>query len=189
MIKNKLLQQGFSPLIVILIVATVAIIGLVTWRVYDATTQANMSLDNAKEVSDNQQIPQTPEGDKQTKKIVIPGVEYEIVPTEKLKRLVFSRSDNGHGVDVRMTVEELEALDPDCSASESPLGIISRYKGNYETDPIPIDQRASWGVLVKQEPDYYISYIAPQAACSEDAKVNQLQEESRKDLVRALGLN
>jgi hypothetical protein len=182
MMKSKLLQQGFSLLIAILIAATLAIIGFVAWRVYDSTMQANMNLDKAEEVSDSQQIPQTPNGDKQTKKLVIPGVEYSISASEGLSDLKASLEAHDGVVYAKLTTATLESLDRECKADNTPLGVIAKAPGRYENRVVK-----NIGSLIKQYDDYFIAYTGPQAACSDKESVVKLSESLLKDINNSLG--
>jgi len=70
---------------------------------------------------------------------------------------------------------------PDCAADQiAPLGAVSKLSGQYPADAA-VDNTA--GTLLRQFPDFYLTYSSPQATCS-DKKEDQDLQISQKQLFR-----
>lgn len=75
---------------------------------------------------------------------------------------------------VGLTTKALMAKDGNCSSG---LGILGKVEGEY---PLNANVNNALGKKVYQGNGYYIGYVAPQSACSENAEAQALQTQQLK---------
>ncbi len=178
-------QSGFSPILVILIVAAVIIAVIVGWRVWDA----NQNIQPAQTQNNTQTNPPSTTFVLQVKelgiKITLPNslsdIEYVINSS--------SKTDDGKTI-IRadFSTKKIAGLDPECSANGSapPLGSLVKVAGAYPSNP---NQTNSGGQLVKQFTDFYIARNSPQAACAaSDSPADKAGSLARGEFFPALTL-
>ena len=81
------------------------------------------------------------------------------------------------------STSSLTQLDPNCSATNGPLGSLERADGKYPGG----EQYAAldYGQLVKQFPTFYISAGYPQGACSTDSIAQAAAATDKTDFLKA----
>lgn len=173
MIKER--QGGFGVVEGLLIVGVVVVVGLVGWRVYEASQQK----------VNTQQSVETPQVETpQTYAVKFPELGVQMVVGERIKDITTSLdSQYDSTVTLSLSTQGLTQRDAYCAATAGPLGRLHKVEGRYPENPTVDNSR---GVLVKQFETYYIGMNNPQAACSEDDATLQYAESLRREFVDSL---
>lgn len=191
---KKLGQTGFSPVEMLIVIVTVAVIVVAGYLVYHhahhKTASKAAKTTSTKSTGSNggkggKSSPDT--GPAKTEVFLIRewGVSAEIPAPPENAALIQYKIVNGTPPYAEFTTQELiDAAGDDCAAGHQPAGHVTRAKGN---DPYYLDDGTRTGHTVAQEMvsgdhqpykqvgDYYYWYAHPQAGCGDTAKTNALQ--------------
>lgn len=161
--KNTL-QRGFSPIIAILLIATVVVIGLIVWRIGTIQTPQN-----------NNPSTGLTQSSQETFVLSIKELDVSLTLPNTLDDITYvaaapAQTEDGKTITrVGFSTKRITSLDPRCSANEgAPLGDLTRVAGQYPTNA---NAGNSGGLLVKQFPDFYIGTHSLQAQCFETGSV------------------
>ncbi|MGD8373473.1 MAG: hypothetical protein PVI21_01275 [Candidatus Woesebacteria bacterium] len=196
-------QKGFSPILIIITIATIALLGFIAWRVWDAnqnkSTNNNQSTNQAETTENtNSQSQQTTKPTQTTDPnqgyVVIKewGVRFKPVEGLDAEDVVYkiSQDENGYGF-VAFSTKNLISLDAACSVDDLPIGTITR------TGPQGIDDGAVRITIddAIEIDGYYYLYMGPQALCGtsnaadvEQSAERELLSESVKTLEKVTAL-
>jgi hypothetical protein len=165
-------DNGFSAVEILLVLVIVILIGVIGGLVYhnDHKTTVPQTASAKSSPTSSSTKPST------TSVIKIPQLGIEIVVPNALKGLIYAVSDqtsvNGEAsIAVGFSTPALAAADPGCSAAHGPLGVIAKTDGQY---PAGANDENSSGQLVKQYPNFYISYDPSQGECASPSNTNAI---------------
>jgi len=166
-IKNN--ESGFSAVEIVMVIVIVGLIGAVGYLVYKNQHTTTKTVVVTKVVK----APAQSSGSMAVNSNIIkfPNLGVEITVPDSIKDITYSSVNTAtfpqglSGTIINLSTAFLTKLDKDCSDTgmAPPLGALSKVNGQYPTDAT-IDN--SVGQLIKQYPNYYISFSGPQAACS-----------------------
>lgn len=161
-------QYGFSPIVLIVAVVAVLLVGIVVWRVWDASQQPqqnnssgnNQQQSNSQEPTNNNQNTEEPQTDPNEGYVVIKEWGVRFKPTTGLTGLKYFKPAALTSDQLTFTTETLASASASCSEASGQivLGLLTR-----SVDP----NEQNGGVLAKIG-NYSYQYRAPQAACSAD---------------------
>lgn len=172
--------NGFSIVGVLVIVLTLAVIGVVG---YVVTKQADKKTAPPVTTSTTTKAPAATAT---TSVVTIAPLGIELTVPNSLNDLTYAVTPpelgGGQTTTVGISTASLLAADSSpsslCSASQGPLGWLSKTAGTYPSN-VALDDTAAisdaGGGLVKQYPSYYISYIHAQDACSPKSSAVAMQ--------------
>lgn len=165
------MQKGFSGMLVIILIAAVAVAGLVIWRVYDSMT------------TQGQTTTPPPASTHKIVKFQSFGLEVN-VPNSLAEQLVFVESTTGTP-SARMSAKDVAQSDPACGleGGDAALGVLFKVSGTYPTDANAMNAP---GPLLKQFSNFYVAYRTPQQACSLNKTTNDLIATYLQQLKEAL---
>lgn len=177
-------SAGFSPVIIILIIAAITILGVVMWRVYDASQSEPEGSGSADSVQQSQQPeanthqPSPTSTDSNAGYVVIKEWGVRFKPVEGLSEVVYFKPSNLESDVFTFTTNTLAHASTACSKASDTivLGLITR---TTQSNP------AYGGILAKIGEHYY-QYRGPQAACSTG---DTLQTENETVLKLSQSLN
>lgn len=179
-------ESGFSAVELILVIAVAVLLGVVGWLVYKDNHKTTLTP-----VTNNASSATTSANKSNTKTtttsniLKIPELGIEITLPNSLKDLTYAVINqtpvNGEAdISVGLSTMSLTNLDPQCAASQSPIGVLSKADGQYPVSP-NIDNNS--GALVKQYSTYYIAFAGSQAACSSSTSTQNIQTSDKSELI------
>lgn len=182
-------QRGFTHLVALAIVVCLCLVGVVGFRTFrsskykDNTVAQNTPVEssvsssadeipldqlcaNPTELNANSRCAfyNLPGGVASTdgqNSLVIPDLGIKLTVPDSIKGMTFEKvtaSDSLHPK--RITAVEVSL--PQCHS----LGIFNKVQGQSTAADVN-GSDSSYGTLVKQYPDFFITYVSPQAACTE----------------------
>lgn len=181
--------SGFSPVIIIIAIATIAIIALVGWRIYDSaqnsqTTQNSQTNANQQEEAQEQNNDtQTIQTDPNEGYVVIKEWNVRFKPVDGLSGVEYGRQFNVGSYDsFAFTTKELADISTNCrigAQGYSQLGLITR-----DTKADPMNRE----VIAHIDEDYYF-YARPQSVCvmnSDDVDLEVVTLNKLKESLKTL---
>ena len=151
-------QQGFSPVEAVLVLVIVGLVGFTGWYVLHSQKSVDKNLTST---SSSQATAKSTTPVKTSKNIIkFPELGIQITVPDDLNDLTYSirkgtYDNNATFIGANLSTKHLEALDANCSESNSALGGLFRTEGKpptsetTETGPSKAD---------KQFPTFYVSY-------------------------------
>jgi len=161
---NSSKQSGFGIIPVIVIIAAVAVLGVVGWRVFTAQT-SNPAMSNTT----------TTQSDSNAGYVVIKEWGVRFKPVDGLTDVIYASGPTVQAIN--LSTSSLKALDSNCDPDKAPaIGGIERTTTPYNDPQGPHPQ--SLGVLGS-----YYYYDSPQSTCS-DTKSTQDSEAQQITLLK-----
>lgn len=176
-------NTGFGVVGIVLVVVTVALVGLIGWRLYDAnknkqsnSTSSNNQTQQNNSASQSNQSDQATQTDPNEGYVVIKEWGVRFKPIEGLNDVEYSIGNiKGSNGTASFSTSELSKYGDSCSASQTgmaPLGKLIRTQGVKEdATPVSTSYAAQIG-------DYYYQYVTPQTVCSDDSTATALQSQT-----------
>jgi len=179
-------ESGFSAVELILVIAVIALLGVVGWLVYRDNHKTTVTTATKNTTTATSNANKSKAKTATTPNILkIPELGIEISLPNSLKDLTYAVNNqtpvNGEAnISVGLSTVSLANLDPQCATSQSPIGILSKTSGQYPVSPT-IDNTS--GVLVEQYSTYYIAFAGSQAACSASTSTQNIQTSDKSELI------
>jgi hypothetical protein len=161
-------ESGFSAIEAVVVLVIVVLIGTVGWLVYKnhhktTTPVITTYVSKAKKT--------TITSPASTTIVKIPDLGIEVSVPTSINDLTYAyrTSTTGFGNNEQLRIANLStasltALDSNCSASsQTALGGLGEANGTYPTNAY---DQADVGQLVKQFPNFYVSWFTSQASCT-----------------------
>lgn len=188
--RTELTSAGFGIVEVVLIIVLVAVLGLVGWKIYDATrtktnkTGSSQQTSNAS-TSGNSGADQTPQAE--AKYLDIKELGAKIKLDDKTSGVTYSVAQSSNDESVYIidpTMKALDQADQSCSgATAGMVGLLDRSKDamHWGETPIKVDNVKSFKVG-----DYYYLFRGPQAECSQNSDRSAQRATHEQDFVNVL---
>lgn len=187
--RTELKNSGFGVAGVVLIAAVVVVLGLIGWKLYDATKTKN-NTGNTQQTS-NTSTPsnsgtQTP-SQSEVKYLDIKELGVKVKLDDKTSGITYSVAQSStdeavYIIDPAMKV--LDQADQSCSgATAGMIGLLDRSKDatHWGETPIKVDNVKSFKVG-----DYYYLFRGPQAECSQSSDRSAQRASHEQDFVNVL---
>jgi prepilin-type N-terminal cleavage/methylation domain-containing protein len=165
-------QKGFTVIETLLVLILISIIGFTGYYVWHTQKNTNSSYNNAAKSNSS-----TPASAETSNKFVFKELGVEFTLTDNLKGLSYATFNGSDYISDSAFKEALnECTDVNQTAAGDALAAsytaISKAKGQYPANANPID----YGALLKQFPDFYISYGVPNGnGCSDLSQSENLK--------------
>jgi len=161
-------NTGFGVVEIIIAVVVVLVVGLISWRLYDASKNkpsASIQQPNSNQ-SNEQTSNNTPTDTATYLDIKQLGVKIKLNDQVKDATFVTRTLDDGSLV-AYFSTQSFASLDPACDATSGQLGALERT--TTSTDRLG-NQLIPDGQRVFKFENYYYIYTTPQALCSEKVR-------------------
>ncbi len=173
-------NAGFGVVGIVLVVAAVAVLGLIGWRVYDANNAKNNSSTNqtGSNQSSNTQgdTPQNRQSDPNAGYVVVKEWGIRFKPVDGLSGVAYSigqvQDSNGTA---SFSTESLAQYGDSCSASQTGMAPLGRLVRTLGTKDDAVTRSTAYSAQIG---DYYYQYVTPQTICSDNTATTNLQTQT-----------
>lgn len=173
-------QKGFSVVEILIVIVAVGLLGAVGWLVYDrqkSKSDTNDITTQTTEQTNEQTKPVVKEEIKQLNYFEIKELGVKFVLSDKLSGLYYSMGNNNKTA--YFSLNEFKSTD--CAADKTAQVALTRYAdADFKNDPAASKENAM------KIGNYYYYSAGGQAACSEDAMIQEKASQLRTDIVKLL---
>lgn len=170
-------QKGFSAIIIVLIIAAIALVGVIIWRI----SVSKVAVPDDQSAS----APVTTQPTQSSFKIEQLGIEMDLAKELQDEIVLQSYTLSTTKATVAMSTKLISSQAPACAAStnfgDAALGALHKVDGQYPAEPTPMNTP---GTLIKQFSNYYIAYSKPQQSCTEDKELQKTIDDTSLVLQR-----